>query len=80
MVALAGTQRVLSAEELNARMQMLQVFAGYVATSEAELETRREYARQVEKKLLLLLPLTKQENMEFIQQCLYFKQKNYVHN
>lgn len=34
-------------------MQMLQVFAGYVATSEAELETRREYARQVEKKLAL---------------------------
>ena len=32
---------------------MLQVFAGYVATSEAELETRREYARQVEKKLAL---------------------------
>lgn len=53
MVALAGTLRVLSAEELNARMQMLQVFAGYVATSEAELETRREYARQVEKKLAL---------------------------
>ena len=53
MVALAGTLRVLSAEELDARMQMLQVFAGYVATSEAELETRREYARQVEKKLAL---------------------------
>lgn len=51
--ALAGTLRVLSAEELDARMQMLQVFAGYVATSEAELETRREYARQVEKKLAL---------------------------
>ena len=32
---------------------MLQVFAGYVVTSEAELETRREYARQVEKKLAL---------------------------
>lgn len=53
MVALAGTLRVLSAEELDARMQMLQVFAGYVATSEAELETRREYACQVEKKLAL---------------------------
>lgn len=53
MVALAGTLRVLSAEELDARMQMLQVFAWYVATSEAELETRREYARQVEKKLAL---------------------------
>lgn len=53
MVALAGTLRVLSAEELDARMQMLQVFAGYVATSEAELETWREYARQVEKKLAL---------------------------
>lgn len=53
MVALAGTLRVLSSEELDARMQMLQVFAGYVATSEAELETRREYARQVEKKLAL---------------------------
>ena len=53
MVALAGTLRVLSAEELDARMQMLQVFAGYVATSEVELETRREYARQVEKKLAL---------------------------
>lgn len=53
MVALAGMLRVLSAEELDARMQMLQVFAGYVATSEAELETRREYARQVEKKLAL---------------------------
>ena len=53
MVALAGTLRVLSAEELDARMQMLQVFAGYVATSEAELETRREYVRQVEKKLAL---------------------------
>lgn len=53
MVVLAGTLRVLSAEELDARMQMLQVFAGYVATSEAELETRREYARQVEKKLAL---------------------------
>lgn len=53
MVSLAGTLRVLSAEELDARMQMLQVFAGYVATSEAELETRREYARQVEKKLAL---------------------------
>ena len=53
MAVLAGTLRVLSAEELDARMQMLQVFAGYVATSEAELETRREYARQVEKKLAL---------------------------
>ena len=53
MVVLAGTLRVLSAEELDASMQMLQVFAGYVATSEAELETRREYARQVEKKLAL---------------------------
>lgn len=53
MVALAGTLRVLSAEELDARMQMLQVFAGYVATSEVELETRREYACQVEKKLAL---------------------------
>lgn len=53
MARLTGTLRVLSDEELDARIQMLQVFAGYVATAEAELEARREYAQQVEKKLAL---------------------------
>ncbi len=50
---LAGTLRVLSQEELEARMQMLQLFAGYVTACESELEARQQYAQQVEKKLAL---------------------------
>ena len=43
MMALAGTLRVLSAEELDARMQMLQVFAGYVATSDTPVRRKRSW-------------------------------------
>ncbi len=50
---LAGTLRVLSAEELDARIQLLRIFASYIAISEAELKTRQEYAEQMEKKLEL---------------------------
>ncbi len=50
---LAGTLRVLTQEELDARIQLLRLFAVYTSSVEAELRTRQEYTREVERKLAL---------------------------
>ena len=50
---LAATLRVLSQEEVDARIQLLRLFAAYVSTAEAELKARQDYAQQVGKKLEL---------------------------
>lgn len=58
----AGELRVLSREELDARVQLLRFFAAYLAVAESELRTRMEYAEQMEKKLELERKL---HSMEF---------------
>lgn len=50
---LAGTLRVLTQEELDARIQLLKLFAAYISSTEAELRTRQEYTLEVERKLAL---------------------------
>lgn len=50
---LAGTLRVLTQEELEARTQLLRLFAAYISSMEAELRTRQEYTLEVERKLAL---------------------------
>ncbi len=60
--AAAGELRILSREELDARIQLLRFFASYLAAAESELHTRMEYARQMEKKLELERKL---HSMEF---------------
>lgn len=45
----AAELRVLSQEELDARVQLLRIFASYLAVSQSELHTRMEYAQQMEK-------------------------------
>ena len=58
----AAELRVLSREELDARVQLLRIFASYLAVSQSELRTRMEYAQQMEKKLELERKL---HSMEF---------------
>lgn len=50
---LAGTLRILTQEELDARIQLLRLFAAYISSTEAELRTRQEYTLEVERKLAL---------------------------
>lgn len=60
--AAAAELKVLSPEELDARIQLLRFFASYLAVTESELRTRMEYAGQMEKKLELERKL---HSMEF---------------